>query len=502
MFVAGGGPAGLLHGSLLARRGHSVVLAERKPALGAGVTWNLSHEEWADLGRAGAFTGAQLRDLVVGDYEEGLFRMHRPGGRPPEDFHFDQICNLSVDEPRFCRILARTRGLDALTSAEASLAGVTRSHAFARVRRNGRETVVRSRLFLDARGWSSPLARAVHPDRRFESVFNIVGVHCARLARERSPRTGRPVGLIAATYEGEIASPAGTVQPILERFSQFVPGRVDGGEVLYYFTRTAEPCALAPMVDEMLARLPAMVPDFSEDLVSRTYYGHIPSWLPYPPLSRRSHQVSAGDRTLLVGCAGRQFCGLTGCAFGALARNADRLSRAIARRLRSGRLGFEALRTVDIDPRERLSQAVEELFGGIMALGPDEEPGSVNRDWTLFLSAARSLDPDRKNAAFRDKIPLDTLHELAGMVAADAGLIRALLRNNSGRASAVAWTLLRSYVHLLAREAGLWTSRQRTMYLRASATGTLRLPRFLLRGLRLFLRGRRLARQVRPRRQP
>jgi len=353
---------------------------------------------------------------------------------------------------------------------------------------------VRARLFIDARGWASPLARLVHPAREIESVFNVVGVHTSKLPRETSPATGRPIGLIAATYEDEIETLPQPVQPILERFSQYVQGRNDGGEVLYYFTRTATPDRLAPLVDPMLHRLHHIVRGFSENLVSRTYYGHIPGYYPDRPFSGWTQRTSAGDRTLLLGCAGGQYSGLTGCAFGALLRNAASISQRLDRCLRMDRLSFRALRSIDIDPRERLSQALEELFGGAMELDAGEPRGTVNRDWILFMEAVEGMDARCKNEAFRDKIPLATLHQLAGITVGNRDLIRALLRNNHGHVATVVWTFLLTYARLLAREAVLLATRRRYRYLSGSARALVRLPQFLTRNLQLYEQGRGMGR--------
>ncbi len=70
------------------------------------------------------------------------------------------------------------------------------------------------------------------------------------------------------------------------------------------------------------------------------------------------------------------------------------------------------LNTIDIDIRERASQAVEDLFGGAMELDKYESPGTVNRDWLAFARAEEEIEPHLKNEAFRDKMRLTTVHQL------------------------------------------------------------------------------------------
>jgi hypothetical protein len=218
----------------------------------------------------------------------------------------------------------------------------------------------------------------------------------------------------------------------------------------------------------------------------------MPAYYRYPPLSPWSRQMSAGDRVLFVGYAGQQVNGLTGCAFGALVRNAADIRDAVDERLRRDDLSFRSLNGVDIDPRERPSQEVAELFSGVMALASWETPGTVNRDWIKFMEVGKGLDPGVRSEAYRDKLRLRTLNQLLGICASRTDVIAALLRNNRGRIGLVAWTLVSAYLRLLAMEIGLFVRRRRGRYLAGSAGGLLRLSSTLARGARLAGKGLRI----------
>ncbi len=491
--VAGGGPAGVLYGCMLAARGHSVLILERNNELGTGVTWNLSHEEYEGFRRTGAFTERELAEMIVGDFDEGLFRLFDTRGPKPElrDYHFDEIYNISVDEVRFFRFLTSDTTAVVRLGCSASLERVTREHAYVSYGGPGGSGVARGRLFIDARGWSSPLATLVHPWRQTESFFNAVGVRTPKYPRETTS-PGMPLGLTGVTYENEIETDAGLVQPILMRFSDFSPDGNEEGELLYLFTRTARPAVLVPMVDDMLSCLHYIVSGFEEGHVTRTYYGHIPAYYPPRPLSPWEVRTSAGDRTILLGCAGQQLSGLTGSAFGPLARNAMRICDAIDDALTLGNLGFNSLRRIDIDPRERICQTVGEVFGGVMELDDHEPPGTVNRDWVRFMEAADEMDPQLKNEMFRDKVRFKAMNQMLGIFVRDPTLVGILLRNNRGFAGTVAWTLLAGYVKLLAREVGLLSTRRRGKYLWGSIGALLRIPQYLIRTMLLYGKGCRL----------
>jgi 2-polyprenyl-6-methoxyphenol hydroxylase-like FAD-dependent oxidoreductase len=500
--IAGAGPAGLLLARLLALRGHRVLVLERRAHLGCGATWNLSHPELDDLRATGALGADALEALVRGDFGEGVFRLFDAAARPPaqRDFHFDGIYNVSLDEQAFLELLARSPQVEVRLGCPVSLLGLAKDGALLSAGPAGAERRIRARLFVDARGWTSPLARLVGPERELESVFNIVGVRTEEKLPRATASDGRPLGLPALTWADEEQTSAGVLQPCLERFTDFVPGRVDAGDILYYFTRTATPARLLPMLDELLACVDRIAPAFSEPMARRTYFGHIPGWLPPAPLSRLRAQTSAGDRLLLYGCAAGQYSALTGAAFGALVRNGRRIADEIHLALQDDDLGFERLRRIDIDPRERLSQAVEALFGPVMLLSPGEAPGAVNRDWLAFMRAADGLDPTLKNEAFRDKLRLRTLHQLVGIALADPEVVRALARNSRGRMGRVALVLVCAYLGLLRLELGRLVRHRRALHLKGAAGGALRLPSFLVRAATLWSRGRRHAKP--PGRQP
>jgi len=477
--VIGAGPAGMLMAAALAHRGHRVLVLERSPVLRCASTWNLSRPEFEALKRVDVLSPAEWESFVRGEFLEGLFTLHDGSAAPPHrrEFRFDEMLNISLDAEEFLGKLATTPGLNLRLGVEAWVERVTRTGVYLSCTGVNGETVVKARLVIDASGWLSPLAAAVNRNRETLAVYNMLGIHVtAALPRPTSPATGKPFGLICATYEDEVTVPDGAVQPMFERFTDYAEGRVDDGDVVYFFTRTPRPAPLSPLVDLMLSRLPAVLPGFEEGLVDRTYFGHGPAFRPGGPFSPKTVQTSAGDRLLLLGVAAAQYSGLTVCAFGALARNAARITDAVDHALRRDALSFRTLKAIDIDPRERISQEVESLFTGITELDPGEGPGTVNRDWIAFCEAADGMDPELKCEAFRDKIRLRTMNQLIAACAGRPRVIEAMVRNNRGRTGLMVWTLASAYVRLLWMEVRLLFARRDRKYLYAGGGGLLRAP--------------------------
>jgi len=488
--VAGGGPAGILLGAILAKKGFRVLLLEKNARLHCGSTWNLSRPEFADLKKTGVLAEPEWEGLVAGEFAEGVSRFYDDSVSPPRqrEFRWDEILNISINEEDFFRILAATPGLEVRTGCRARLAMVSPTAAYVEYGQD--KSMVRGRLFIDATGWRSPLAGLVNAGLRTESVYNFMGIHTCRKLPWITGPSGRPLGIICATFENELMTEAGMVQPILERFTNFVPGRVDGGDVIYYFTRTPRPAPILPLVDGMLSRLHLVLDGFTEDIVDRTFFGHGPGYYYPGPFSRFGIQSSVGDRILLVGTAGLQYSGLTSCAFGALARNAAGLGKSLARALQRDKLSFNVLRQIDIDRRERISMAIGGLFGGSMELGAGENPGTVNRDWIMFSDMLGGLEPRLKNEALRDKITLKTLNRLMAICAGKPRIIEAVLRNNRGYSGTVVWTFFSSYVRLLWQEAGKLFLARKLKYAVNGLLGLVRLPLYAV-NLTLFWRNAR-----------
>jgi hypothetical protein len=497
----------------LARRGHRVVLVERQSKLFSGSTWNLAREEFAALRCVSALKPEQWDACITGDFERGLFRLHdtESGGRE-RDFDFKDCLNLSLDEAAFYEALAPTPGLDVRLSTWAELDALTEDAAYVRCRPSAGggsspSFVIRARLLIDARGWRSPLALAVHPERRVESVYNMLGVvtrgpvgwaarpHADGDGNDLTDDAGNPLGIICATYQDAVRMDGVLAQAILERFTDFVKSSAahDGkGDVLYYFTRTKRPAPLEPMLDGMLTALRRVAPDLEEHHIQKTLFGHCPGYYPPGPFERWRLQPSAGDRVLLLGLAAQQYSGLTGCAFGALARNAERLLTGVDHALLADTLDFETLAKIDIDVRERYSQQIGETFAGTMAVLGDETALSPNQDWLTLCRAAveAGLDPKLLGEALKDKMRPETLHRMLGMVVADPRVVEVVLVNNQREEGLLVWTILRCYFGLLAEEARLWFERRDDKYRRGLGASLWRLPSVLARSGRIYGRMR------------
>jgi hypothetical protein len=503
--VAGGGPSGTLYASMLAQKGYSVLLVEKNTEHECGSTWNLSSSEFEDLKSTKALTEEQFEELIVGRFKQGDFRLWNEKKGKQKVKQFFNVLNLSMDETKYFELLSKTPNLEIRLGSKAVLNCITEQYVFVelvkennkRVKEDKRE-MVKAELFLDATGWTSILARTVNYERIDESWYNMIGIHSEKKLNFKTDKfelakDGKPIGLICITYENEIMTKAGKVQPILERFSDFDNENLEHtGDVIYYFTRTSKPVRLLPMFDDMEETIRKILPEYDPSMVDKTYYGHAAGYYQQGIFTPRFRQLSAGDRTLMVGVAAQQYSGLTGCAFGCLARNARDICESIDKALKKGDLSFKTLQKIDIDPRERVSQSITDLYAGSMELDAYEEAGTVNRDWISFIDMGDEMSNATNADVLKDKIRITTLRKMLRMSADNPETIKSLFRNNRGHAGLVVATFIKGYFKLLVLEARYALKRRQLKYFVAGIFGSFLLPVQFHRGLRFLLRGRKV----------
>lgn len=530
VIVAGGGPSGTLYASMLAQKGHSVLLVEKNEKHECGSTWNLSRDEFEDLKSTKALTEEQFEGLIEGEFERGDFRLwnkkdEEQGKEEQMDEEqiekyqkvkeFRNVLNLSIDETKYFKLLSETPNLEVNLGYSAVLNCITDEFVFVeRIKKNNKLAkedevkMIKAKLFIDATGWTSLLARTVNYERVEESWYNMIGIKSKKklnLIPENFEldEDGNPIGLICVTCGNEIMTRAGKVQPILERFSHFNDEKSEHkGDVIYYFTRTSKPVRLSPMFKDMEELMHKILPEYDSSMVDKTYYGHAAGYYQQGIFTPRFQQLSAGDRTLMVGVAAQQYSGLTGCAFGCLARNAKDICESIDKALKKGDLRFKTLQKIDIDPRERVSQSITDLYSGSMELDPYEEAGTVNRDWISFIDIGDEMDDETNADVLRDKIRITTLQKMLAISAGNPDTIKSLFRNNRDHAGLVVATFIKGYLKLLVLEVQYAVKKRQKKfkifpipkgkYLKAGAIGSCKIPIHLFHGFRFILKSRKL----------
>ena len=310
--VMAGGGLSLLVAAELARRGVSDAVLERARAGVAHREWNASRAELEPLVTSGIVTQAELEELFVARYAEGFCAFHGGAVHRVRD-----VLDHAVDAgPLLARVreVCEARGVRFLDRA--AVTGIAAGSASVRVVHEGGELV--GRLVLDARGASSPYARA-------DLVCPTVGGVMRGLGVGEGPRRYRPdVGEILVTTEG--------VEDGLQHVWEGFPGRP--GELTVYLFAYARAASVAPgALARLYARFFETLPRYKEgdaELVRPTF-GYIPGWSRLVP-----GPEAPSPRIVLVGDAAARHSPLTFCGFGSMLRAFVPVAEGVTRALETG----------------------------------------------------------------------------------------------------------------------------------------------------------------------
>ncbi|MFO0743066.1 MAG: lycopene cyclase [Labilithrix sp.] len=292
-----GGGLCLLLAAEVARLGRRVVVLERARAGAVHREWNASDRELLPLVESGIVTEAELRELVVARYDEGVCRFH---GSPPSVVR--GVLDRAVDAaPLLARVreVALARGVRFIDGASVDALGAGSSGV--RVGWSGGELV--ARVAVDARGASSPYASA---DLVCPTVGGVVrGI-------DFDPRCG---DILVTTEDADHGR-----QHVWEGF----PGRA--GELTVYLFHYAQRERAGSLI-ELYARFFRTLHEYRRGVpeLVRPTFGFIPGWSRLTPAPRGPH-----PRVILAGDAAARHSPLTFCGFGAMLRTFQPLARRIA----------------------------------------------------------------------------------------------------------------------------------------------------------------------------
>jgi len=422
--IAGGG-LWLLLAPLLAERGLKVAVLDRATIGRAHREWNCSAKELGPLQTSGLFTEQEVDSLIVARYREGVCRWHGGGSYPVKN-----VLDHAIDAGKLLagvRARCEARGVDLYDGrgvvAHAEGPG---SVALATTSGHDKPTTLTARLFVDARGASSPLATA-------DLVCPTVGGVLRGLEEgEGDERIQPDVGEVLATTEDVDEGR----QHIWEAF----PGRP--GEVtvylFYYALANEKGASLLSLYARFFERMPKYKRGSFE--LIRPTFGYIPGW------SRLGRgPTPKGERVVLVGDAAARHSPLTFCGFGNALRSfagaAEVIARAASGDTSAARgamadapihVGTGALTWLMATPPKGAERAgdlnalLDTAFATLHEMG-DEAYGALLRDEMKAHDFVRFL---RTVAAKRPRVWRDALGSLrlTGLGLWGFGIARELLR--------------------------------------------------------------------------
>ena len=421
LIYAGGG-LGLLHAAVMAcRYGYRVLLFDRDEVGCAHREWNISDRELRALVTIGLFTQAELEQVIMRRYADGIVRFYPDhSGVRPAELHLPNVLNVALD----------AAGLLLLARRKLAAAGgtVLDQRAFKRVcvqkpgavaveveHRDGSRECYRARVLLDGMGATSPLALRRFAGQPFAGVCPTVGTVVEGLEHgpasdQHHPDTGDILVSITDTQRDR--------QLIWEGFA----GRGDELTVYVFYydvlknkeqrnkeqrskgTKEQRPeseirqpagrHSLLDLFEDYFRLLPTYKrpgPDFRH---IKPVYGFIPA--------RHTQQrltVPLLPGVLPVGDSSAQQSPLTFCGFGSHVRNLDRTTRLLDHALRRELLGPRYLGLISA---YQANVALNWVFSRFMQ--PWHAPHDVNRLQNIFARVLNEVGVDVAARFFQDQM--------------------------------------------------------------------------------------------------
>ncbi|HLL15061.1 MAG TPA: hypothetical protein VK388_08355, partial [Pyrinomonadaceae bacterium] len=428
--IYAGGVLGLLHAAVLASRFKRRVMvfgAGHVGREGGGRAWNLSDEELGEFERAGLFTKAEIEGAVLNRYRAGFVKFHDAASRvktPP--LWMENVLDVAVDADKLlglaaAKIRARAGEGSALFEnlrfvrayVEADRVCVETEDArgdSVSGGGQGRRRLFAARLFVDATGAHSPVARQFDGGRAFTHVAPSVGTVARGFARgEGADKVDFNVGEILVSTEDA----RDHRQLIWEGFAGS-PARDEYATRLFFYDAVDSPAdkSLLALFERYFEGLPRYKRAGAQWRVGRPLFGYAPG------VSRRgwpkTRPRTAEDRVMLAGDAADVISPLAFSGPGAGVRGLRRLTHLTDLALAADLLDARALSEINA-PAPRVPQMSG--LAEFLRPAPQGQPANVNETLNAVMAALHELDVRVRRELFQDRMSFGALKSLLGRTA-------------------------------------------------------------------------------------
>ena len=441
--VYAGGAAALLHAAALAcGHGRRVLVVGGARAEGeAGGVWNLSEDELKELEGAGVFTREEVEAAVLNRYRGGFVKFHDAASRVKAGpLWVTGALDVAVDGERLTALaagrLARLASKGSAVSRELRFVRAYVEPARVTIEVEGVGGARRffaARLFVDASGADSPVARQLNGGRGAARVRPSVGTVARGFVRgEGSDEADFRAGEILVSTEDASAHR----QLLWEGFAG-APSRGDYATRLFFHDTTDSPAdkSLLALFERYFESLPAYKRRGAGWRVERPVFGyaHAPreGW-------RRRHSVAC-DRVLLLGDAGLGAGAFAPGARGACAGVGElrRMARETDAALSSGAPDAGALSSVCDGGSARVAAALG--LAEFMRPAAKCAPHAVNETLNALAAALGGLEEGERREVFRGRMTTGALRRLLARTARLYPRIFARVREHFGARGTLCW---------------------------------------------------------------
>jgi lycopene cyclase CruA len=428
--IYAGGTIGLLHAAVLAARFKRRVLLFDTEAAGRATNraWNISSEELGEFERAGLFTKEEIEGAIVNRYRAAFVKFHDAASRvktPP--LWMENVLDVAVDADKLLALAAakirarRDEGCALLEGmrfvrayVEADRVSVEMEDARA-VQSNSSSSSGRgrhlfaARLFVDAEGMHSPVARQFNEGRALTHVAPSVGTVARGFARgEGADRVDFNVGeILVSTQDARDHR-----QLIWEGFAG-ARARDEYATRLFFYDAVDSPAdkSLLALFERYFEELPRYKRAGAQWRVERPLFGYAPG---VHPRGWKARGQTATDRVMLVGEATGASSPLTFSGFGSCVRHLRRLTHLTDLALAADLLDARALSEINA-PAPRVAQMSG--FAEFLRPAPQSQPANVNETLNAVMAALHDLDVRVRRELFQDRMSFSALKSLLGRTA-------------------------------------------------------------------------------------
>ncbi|MDQ3755387.1 MAG: hypothetical protein M3371_11735 [Acidobacteriota bacterium] len=417
--IYAGGVLGLLHAAVMAARYGRRVLVFDAHAVGqTHRDWNISDEELRAFDRAGLFTKEELEAAVVNRYRSGFVKFHDRGSRvktPP--LWMDNVLDVAIEADKLLT-LARRKIIENGPPGCALLDGLRFVRAYVEPHRvtiemenaRGQRRRFAARLFVDATGTNSPVARQLNDGRAaLTHVCPTVGTVARGFARGEGPdKVDFSVGEILVSTEDA----SDHRQLIWEGFAG-ARARDEYTTYLFFYDAIDSRAdkSLLALFERYFASLPQYKRAGAQWRVVKPVFGYIPSFHQHGWKRRKR---TADERVLIIGDAAGLSSPLTFCGFGSHVRNLHRLTHLTDLALTADLLDAQSLSEINAyEARVAQMASLAEFLRPTSGGGPSH----VNETMNAVMAALHGLDERVRRELFQDRMSFSALKSLLGRTA-------------------------------------------------------------------------------------
>lgn len=416
--IYAGGTLGLLHAAVMASRyGRRVMVFDAQAVGCASRDLNLSGEELQEFERAGLFTKEETDGTVVNRYRSSFVKFHDAASRvktPP--LWMNGVLDVALDADKLLKLAASK--IESSETGSALFDGQRLVRVYVEPHRVTVETedartkrrrLFSARLFVDAIGAESMVARQLNSHQAITHVCPTVGTVARGFVRGEEPeKVDFRVGEILVSNEDA----SDHRQLIWEGFAGN-PLRDEYTTCLFFFDAIDSPAdkSLLSLFERYFETISRYKSTGTQWSVRRPVYGFLPSSQQHGMSAQR---IRAYERVMLLGDATRVEASPLAFGFGSFVRNLKRLTHLTDLALRADFLDAASLAEINAE-----ESRVAQISNLAEFLRPTSRsaPSAVNETLNAVMAALHDLDERVRREMFQDRMTWATLKNLLSRTA-------------------------------------------------------------------------------------